>query len=73
MGDFDEIRNPYAVLGLEKGFESTDAEIRKVRYQSMSLPVLSVSHAKLTTVDFVKSCSWTYLPCQIRVIICPLL
>ncbi|CAL8470750.1 g10292 [Coccomyxa elongata] len=29
MGDFDETRNPYAVLGLEKGFESTDAEIRK--------------------------------------------
>jgi hypothetical protein len=30
MGEFDENQNPYAVLGLEKGHESTDAEIKKV-------------------------------------------
>lgn len=30
MGDFTESQNPYIILGLEKGFESTDAEIRKV-------------------------------------------
>jgi hypothetical protein len=31
MGEFDERQNPYTLLGLDKGFESTDAEIKKVR------------------------------------------
>ncbi|EIE22754.1 DnaJ-domain-containing protein [Coccomyxa subellipsoidea C-169] len=29
MGEFEERQNPYTILGLEKGFESTDAEIKK--------------------------------------------
>lgn len=32
MSDFNVQENPYKILGLEKGHESTDAEIKKVHF-----------------------------------------
>jgi hypothetical protein len=61
MDQFVEGKNPYTILGLEKGQKSTPDDIKKVDTQRMLLSVAAAAAAAggSAPADFVFSCRLT--------------